>query len=63
MVKQKKSKAAKFGKRVARIMLQTSSSHVFFIVQQAYKGKRWGENGELMAWEDAVKIFKEVIEE
>ncbi len=57
------TKASDFGKRIAKTMLKISSSHVFFIIQQAYKGKQWGKNGELMSWEDAVKIFKEVIDD
>lgn len=57
----KLSKASVFGKRIAKAMLKISSSHVYFIIQQAYKGKKWGRNGELMSWEDAVKIFWEVI--
>ena len=56
-------KASKFGKRIAKVMLDLSDSHVFFLIQQGYKGKKWGKYGELMSWEDAVKILKEVIEE
>ncbi len=56
-------KASNFGRRIAKVMLKISSSHVYFLMQQAYKGKKWGRNGELMSWEDAVKIFKEVIKE
>jgi len=63
MTKQKKPKAVEFGKRIAKTMLDISSSHVCFIIQQAYRGKKWGMIGELMSWEDAVKILKEVIEE
>jgi hypothetical protein len=57
------SKASLFGKRMARALLETSSSHAYFFVQQAHKGKRWGKDGELMGWEDVVKILKEVISE
>jgi len=57
------SKASQFGKKIAKAMLRTSSSHVYFYVQQAYKGKKWGRDGELMSWEDAEKIMKEVIKE
>jgi hypothetical protein len=59
----KKSKAAEFGKRLAKAMLKIGSSHVYFIIQQAYKGKQWGRDGEEMSWEDAERIFKEVIDE
>lgn len=51
-----------FGKRIARTMLDLSSSHVYFIIQQAYKGKKWGKYGELMSWEDAIAILKEELE-
>ena len=52
-----------FAKRIAKTMLEISSSHVYFIIQQAYKGKKWGRNGELMSWNEAAKILKEVIKE
>jgi membrane protease subunit (stomatin/prohibitin family) len=55
--------SSKFGKRIAKAFLTSSSSHVYFFIQQAYKGKKWGRDGELMSWEDAVKILKEVIKE
>jgi hypothetical protein len=57
------NKSSKFGKRIAKTLLDISSSHVYFIIQQAYKGKRWGDNGQLMSWEDVIKILKEVIED
>ncbi len=59
----KESKAADFGKRIAKAMLKIGSSHVYFIVQQAYKGKKWGKYGQRMSWDDVENIFKEVINE
>lgn len=56
-------KSEEFGKKIAKEMLKLSSSHVYFIIQQAYQGKRWGRDGELMSWVDAVKILKGVINE
>ncbi len=61
MKKQKQSKAEEFGQKIALAMLEISSSHVYFIIQQAYKGKEWGKYGELMSWEDVVRILKEVL--
>ena len=57
------SKAAEFGKKMARAMLKITSSHTYFFIQQAYKGKKWGKYGELMSWENAEKILKDVINE
>ena len=56
-------KSSIFGKKIAKIMLELSSSHVFFIIQQTYKGKKWGKDGELMSWENVVEILKEIIKE
>lgn len=48
---------------MARAMLSNPSSHTYFFIQQAYKGKKWGKYGEMMSWEDAEQILNEVIKE
>lgn len=52
-----------FAYKIAKTMKKLSSSHCYFIIQQAYAGKKWGKNGELMSYEDAEEIMNRVIKE
>ena len=59
----KKNTAIDFALKVATAMKKISSSHVYFVMQQAYAGKEWGKQGELMSWENAEKILTDVIDD
>lgn len=45
--------SSEFGKKIAKIMLDLSSIHVFFIIQQAY--------GDKMSWDDVEELLKLVL--
>jgi hypothetical protein len=47
--------AKSFGKKIAKTMKDISSSHVYFIIQQAY--------GTDLDWNDAVDILNKVLKE
>lgn len=53
--------AASFGKKIAKTMYQLKSSHVYFIIQQAYGLFPYGAAD--MTWEEASEILKKVIKE
>ena len=44
---------AQFGQEIAKVMLNLKSSHVYFILQQAY-------GGEWLIWEDAEKLLARI---
>lgn len=47
--RQKKLDDAKqFGKKIAKVMDDLKSSHVYFIIQQAYGGIAWEEAQEIL---------------
>jgi hypothetical protein len=47
--------SSKFGKKIAKVMINLKSSHCYFILQMAY--------GEELFWEDAEELMKKVIKE
>lgn len=47
----KQDTAAEFGRKIGKVMMDIKSSHVFFIVQQAY--------GEI-SWEEVEEILEDV---
>lgn len=53
--------ASSFGKKIARAMYRIKSSHVYFIIQQAYGPLPYG--AEDMSWNEAEAILKRVLEE
>jgi len=52
--------AASFGKKIARAMLRLKSSHVYFIIQQAYGPPPYGAQD--MSWEEAEEILRKVLQ-
>jgi len=60
-MKNRRVTAASFGKRIAKVMWKLKSSHVYFIMQQAYGDPEFGCFD--LAWEEVEDILKKVIKE
>ena len=60
-VMEQNKEALKFATKLAKTMKELGSSHIYFLMQQAYQNE-FGENGWEMTYEDCEKIWDKILQ-